>query len=29
MRTAFRKLRQRNAIDFPLLNVAVAASSAR
>lgn len=25
LRTAFRKLRQRNAIDFPLLNVAVAA----
>jgi 4-hydroxybenzoyl-CoA reductase subunit beta len=25
VRTAFRKLRQRNAIDFPLLNVAVAA----
>lgn len=25
MRTAFRKLRQRNSIDFPLLNVAVAA----
>jgi CO/xanthine dehydrogenase FAD-binding subunit len=24
MRTAYRKLRQRNAIDFPLLNVAVA-----
>ncbi len=24
LRTAFRKLRQRNAIDFPLLNVAVA-----
>jgi 4-hydroxybenzoyl-CoA reductase subunit beta len=25
LRTAFQKLRQRNAIDFPLLNVAVAA----
>jgi CO/xanthine dehydrogenase FAD-binding subunit len=25
LRTAFEKLRQRNAIDFPLLNVAVAA----
>jgi 4-hydroxybenzoyl-CoA reductase subunit beta len=28
MRTAFRKLRQRNAIDFPILNVAVAADVA-
>jgi 4-hydroxybenzoyl-CoA reductase subunit beta len=28
MRTAFRKLRQRNAIDFPLLNIAVAADVA-
>jgi 4-hydroxybenzoyl-CoA reductase subunit beta len=26
LRTAFRKLRQRGAIDFPLLNIAVAAS---
>lgn len=29
LRTAFQKLRQRNAIDFPLLNVAVAARLSR
>jgi 4-hydroxybenzoyl-CoA reductase subunit beta len=28
MRTAFRKLRQRNAIDYPVLNIAVAADLA-